>query len=117
MIYRIFIAILLISTVIYYIFCFLQIFNVIRFTDDDVEIDVPQMFIPFYYIIKKGQKSTENENDTSEPVEKVMPSENEIITNEPIKTVTSSDDELQLPKDDRKPKRDTKGRYTKSTTR
>lgn len=99
MIYRIFIAILLISTVIYYIFCFLQIFNVIRFTDDDVEIDVPQMFIPFYYIVKKGQKS----------------SENEIITNEPIKTVTSSEDELRFLQDDRKPKRDTKGRYTKST--
>lgn len=97
MIYRIFIAILLISTVIYYIFCFLQIFNIIRFTDDDVEIDVPQMFIPFYYIIKKGQKSTENENNATEPVEKVMPSE----------------EELQLPKEDRKPKRDTKGRYTK----
>ena len=77
----------------------MQIFNVIRFTDDDVEIDVPQMFIPFYYIVKKGQKS----------------SENEIITNEPIKTVTSSEDELRFLQDDRKPKRDTKGRYTKST--
>lgn len=60
MIYRIFIGLLLISVVIYYIFCFLQIFEIIRFTDDGVEVEIPQMFIPFYYLFKKGKKKEEN---------------------------------------------------------
>jgi len=51
MIYKIFIALLLVATVIYYFFCFLQIFGLIRFTKNEVKI--PKMFIPFYYIIKK----------------------------------------------------------------
>lgn len=51
MIYKIFIGLLLIATVIYYIFCFLQIFGLIKFTKNEVK--VPKMFIPFYYIAKK----------------------------------------------------------------
>lgn len=51
MIYKIFIGLLLIATVIYYFFCFLQIFGLIKFTKNEVKI--PKMFIPFYYIIKK----------------------------------------------------------------
>lgn len=59
MIYRIFIVLVLICTVIYYLFCFLQIFEIVRFTDDDVEVEIPQMFIPFYYLLKKGKKKEE----------------------------------------------------------
>lgn len=51
MIYKIIIALLLIATVLYYIFCFLQIFEVVKFTKNNVS--VPKMFIPFYYLFKK----------------------------------------------------------------
>jgi len=51
MIYKIAIGLLLLATVLYYIFCFLQIFDVVRFTKNEVKI--PQMFIPLYYLLKK----------------------------------------------------------------
>ena len=51
MIYKVIIGLLLIATVLYYIFCFLQIFGVSRFTKNEVKI--PQMFIPLYYLLKK----------------------------------------------------------------
>ena len=51
MIYRVIIGLLVFATVLYYIFCFLQIFDVIRFTKN--EVSVPKMFIPFYYLLKK----------------------------------------------------------------
>lgn len=51
MIYRIIIGLLLLATVLYYLFCFLQIFGVARFTKNEVK--VPTMFIPFYYLLKK----------------------------------------------------------------
>ena len=51
MIYKFFIGLLLIATIIYYFFCFLQIFGLIKFTKN--EVSIPKMFIPFYYIIKK----------------------------------------------------------------
>lgn len=51
MIYKIAIGLLLLATVLYYFFCFLQIFNVVRFTKNEVKI--PQMFIPLYYLLKK----------------------------------------------------------------
>ena len=51
MIYRVIIGLLLIATVLYYIFCFLQIFGLVSFTKNEVKI--PKMFIPFYYLLKK----------------------------------------------------------------
>ena len=51
MIYRIIIGLLLLATVLYYIFCFLQIFGVVEWTKNEVKI--PKMFIPFYYLLKK----------------------------------------------------------------
>lgn len=51
MIYKVFIGLLLIATVLYYIFCFLQIFGVVKFTKN--EVSIPKMFIPFYYLLKK----------------------------------------------------------------
>lgn len=77
MIYRIFIGLVLLCTLIYYLFCFLQIFEIIRFTDDDVEVEIPQMFIPFYYLLKKGKAKDEIELETPEEeipkVEEVKP--------------------------------------------
>ena len=77
MIYRIFIVLVLLCTVIYYFFCFLQIFEIIRFTDDDVEVEIPQMFIPFYYLLKKGKPKQEENNDEPKQEEEV-PKEEEI---------------------------------------
>ena len=51
MIYKVIIGLLLIATVLYYIFCFLEIFGVVKFTDKNTTIKIPQMFIPFYYLI------------------------------------------------------------------
>ena len=51
MLLKIVIGLLLIATVLYYIFCFMQICGVVSFTKNEVKI--PQMFIPFYYILKK----------------------------------------------------------------
>jgi hypothetical protein len=51
MIYKVIIGLLLIATVLYYIFCFLEIFGVVKFTDKNTTVKVPQMFIPFYYLI------------------------------------------------------------------
>lgn len=53
MIYKVIIGLLLIATVLYYIFCFLEIFEVVKFTGPKTTIKIPQMFIPFYYLLKK----------------------------------------------------------------
>lgn len=51
MIYRIFIIILLFCVVLYYLFCFLEIFGVIKFTQDkNSGVKFPKMLIPFYYL-------------------------------------------------------------------
>lgn len=54
MIYKIAIVLLLISVLLYYIFCFLEVFEVIKFTDKNTKIKIPKMFIPFYYLIVKN---------------------------------------------------------------
>ena len=51
MIFKLIIGLLVLAALIYYLFCFLQIFGAIRFTRNEVKI--PQMFIPFYYLLKK----------------------------------------------------------------
>ena len=51
MIYKLVIGLLLLATVLYYIFCFLEIFEVVKFTDKNTTIKIPQMFIPFYYLL------------------------------------------------------------------
>ncbi len=62
MIYKLAIGLLLLATVLYYIFCFLEIFEVVKFTDKNTTIKIPQMFIPFYYLlhndkpVKEAQK-------------------------------------------------------------
>lgn len=92
MIYKIFIGILLLSTLIYYVFCFLEIFEVIKFTDDETEVKIPQMFIPFYYLFKKGNKN----------IPPVL--EDDHVEEQPIQAV---------PEQKPKPKRNSKGQYEK----
>lgn len=52
MIYRVFIGIFLFCLFLYYIACFLEIFEVIKFTADkkDAGVKFPKMLIPFYYL-------------------------------------------------------------------
>lgn len=53
MIYKIFITIILFCVVLYYIFCFLEIFGVLKFTEGKGSgVKFPKMLIPFYYLIK-----------------------------------------------------------------
>lgn len=51
MIFKLIIGLFVLAALIYYFFCFLQIFEVLSFTKH--EVTIPQMFIPFYYLIKK----------------------------------------------------------------
>lgn len=51
MIYKLVIGALLLATLLYYLFCFLEIFRVIKFTDENTSVKIPHMFIPFYYLI------------------------------------------------------------------
>lgn len=66
MIYKIAIVLLLIATFLYYIFCFLEIFEVIKFTGKNTTIKIPQMFIPFYYLIKKDKKEVSESTPSAE---------------------------------------------------
>lgn len=61
MIFKIFIGLLVLAALIYYIFCFLEIFGLIKFTSKDTEMTFPKAFIPFYYIIRKEPKKVEPE--------------------------------------------------------
>ena len=55
MIYKVIIGLLLLATVLYYCFCFLEIFGVVKFTDKNTTIKIPQMFIPFYYLLHEDK--------------------------------------------------------------
>ena len=55
MIYKVVIGLLLLATVLYYVFCFLEIFGVVKFTSKDTTIKIPQMFIPFYYLLHEDK--------------------------------------------------------------
>jgi hypothetical protein len=59
MIYKLIIGLVLIATVIYYLFCFLEIFGVIKFTDKNTTVKIPQMFIPFYYLLVSGEEKVD----------------------------------------------------------
>lgn len=59
MIYKLIIGLVLIATVIYYFFCFLEIFGVIKFTDKNTTVKIPQMFIPFYYLLVSGEEKVD----------------------------------------------------------
>lgn len=59
MIYKVIIGLLVWATLIYYVFCFLEIFEIIKFTGKNTTVKIPQMFIPFYYLIKKDKEVVE----------------------------------------------------------
>ena len=65
MIYTVIIGLFVIATVLYYIFCFLEIFEVIKFTGPKTTIRFPQMLIPFYYILKKEEEDTKKSKSKS----------------------------------------------------
>ena len=46
MIYKLIIGALLLATILYYFFCFLEIFGVIKFTDKNTTVKIHKMFIP-----------------------------------------------------------------------
>lgn len=110
MIYRIFIVLVLLCTVIYYLFCFLQIFEIIRFTDDDVEVEIPQMFIPFYYLLKKGKKKNEN-------VAEEVPDISEVPEETPIQAISAITKEPKGRKYHLKETKDEEKEPTKKNTR
>lgn len=59
MIYKLIIGLVLIATVIYYFFCFLEIFRLVKFTEKNVTVKIPQMFIPFYYLLVSGEEKVD----------------------------------------------------------
>jgi hypothetical protein len=53
MIFKIFIVVLVFSLALYYAFCFLEIFGLIKFTKGyGSGVKFPKMLIPFYYLFK-----------------------------------------------------------------
>jgi len=70
MIYTIVIGLLVLAVALYYIFCFLEIFGVIDFTGEKTTVKVPQMFIPFYYLIHEDKDSKEKENKSKDKSKK-----------------------------------------------
>ena len=57
MIFKLIIGVVIIATIIYYLFCFLEIFGLVKFTEKNVTIKIPQMFIPFYYLLVSGEEN------------------------------------------------------------
>lgn len=52
MIYKLIIGAIVLACLLYYAACFLEIFEVIKFTDKKTTIKFPKMLIPFYYFFK-----------------------------------------------------------------
>ena len=59
MIFKLIIGIVIIATVTYYLFCFLEIFGLVKFTEKNVTVKIPQMFIPFYYLLVSEKKKVD----------------------------------------------------------
>ena len=57
MIFKLIIGVVIIATIIYYLFCFLEIFGLVKFTEKNVTVKIPQMFIPFYYLLVSGKEN------------------------------------------------------------
>lgn len=60
MIFKLTIGAVIIATIIYYLFCFLEIFGLVKFTEKNVTVKIPQMFIPFYYLLVSGKEKDDN---------------------------------------------------------
>ena len=59
MIFKLIISVVIIATIIYYISCFLEIFGLVKFTEKNVTMRIPQMFIPFYYLLVSGEEKVD----------------------------------------------------------
>ena len=57
MIFKLILGVVIIATIIYYLFCFLEIFGLVKFTEKNVTVKIPQMFIPFYYLLVSGEEN------------------------------------------------------------
>ena len=57
MIFKLIVGVVIIATIIYYFFCFLEIFGLVKFTEKNVTVKIPQMFIPFYYLLVSGEEN------------------------------------------------------------
>ena len=69
MIFKLIIGIVIIATVTYYLFCFLEIFGLVKFTEKNVTVKIPQMFIPFYYILVSGEEDHQKDSRISVSVD------------------------------------------------
>lgn len=68
MIYKLIIGLLLLATVLYYIFCFLEIFELVKFTDKNTTVKIPQMFIPFYYLLHSDKPVETKKRNRVKPI-------------------------------------------------
>ena len=57
MIFKLIVGVVIIATIIYYLFCLLEIFGLVKFTEKNVTVKIPQMFIPFYYLLVSGEEN------------------------------------------------------------
>ena len=74
MIFKLIIGVVIIATITYYLFCFLEIFGLVKFTEKNVTdknttVKIPQMFIPFYYLLVSGEENHPKDSGISVSVD------------------------------------------------
>ena len=69
MIFKLIVGVVIIATIIYYLFCFLEIFGLVKFTEKNVTVKIPQMFIPFYYLLVSGEENHPKDSGISVSVD------------------------------------------------
>ena len=69
MIFKFIIGVVIIATITYYLFCFLEIFGLVKFTEKNVTVKIPQMFIPFYYLLVSGEENHPKDSGISASVD------------------------------------------------
>ena len=69
MIFKLIVGAVIIATIIYYLFCFLEIFGLVKFTEKNVTVKIPQMFIPFYYLLVSGEENHPKDSGISVSVD------------------------------------------------
>ena len=69
MIFKLIIGVVIVATIIYYLFCFLEIFGLVKFTEKNVTVKIPQMFIPFYYLLVSGEENHPKDSGISVSVD------------------------------------------------
>jgi Mn2+/Fe2+ NRAMP family transporter len=56
MIFRLLIGVILISVGLYYLFCFLEVFGILKWSSVKEGVKFPKLLIPYYYLIKNDKK-------------------------------------------------------------